>query len=93
MVSKAALDKLKHAQTDKELKSIFKKIASKNPDEYFPTKELNDLGYKRKHCECCGNYFWTTLKERKGCGEPTCSGKDMVKAFKTFSILRFDVKS
>ena len=74
MLSKAALDKLKHAQTDKELKSIFKKIASKNPDEYFPTKELKSLGYIRKHCECCANYFWTTLKERKVCGEPTCSG-------------------
>jgi len=65
---------LKDAHTDKELKSIFKKIASKNPDEYFPTKELKNLGYMRKHCECCGNSFWTTLKKRKVCGEPTCSG-------------------
>ncbi|MFX0041874.1 MAG: alanine--tRNA ligase [Candidatus Hodarchaeota archaeon] len=74
MLSKADSDKLKHAQTDKELKSIFKKIASKNPDEYFPTKELKNLGYIRKQCECCGNYFWTTLKEREVCGEATCSG-------------------
>ncbi len=74
MLSKAALDKLKHAQTDKELKSIFKKIASKNPDEYFPTKELKNLGYIRKHCECCGNYFWTVLEDRTVCGDPMCSG-------------------
>ncbi|MFX0032424.1 MAG: alanine--tRNA ligase-related protein, partial [Candidatus Hermodarchaeota archaeon] len=65
---------LKDAHIDKQLKSIFKKIASKNPDVYFPTKELRSLGYMRKHCECCGNYFWTTLKERKICGEPVCSG-------------------
>jgi len=65
---------LKDAQTDKELKQVFKKITSRNPDEYFPTKELKSLGYMRKLCECCGNYFWTTLKEREVCGDPVCSG-------------------
>ncbi|MFX1596534.1 MAG: alanine--tRNA ligase [Promethearchaeota archaeon] len=65
---------LKNAQTDKDLKQIFKKIASKNPDAYFPTKELRELGYMRKNCECCGKFFWTTLKERRVCGDPTCSG-------------------
>ena len=65
---------LKDAHTDKELKQVFKKITSRNPDEYFPTKELKSLGYMRKLCECCGNYFWTTLKEREVCGDPVCSG-------------------
>jgi alanyl-tRNA synthetase len=65
---------LKDAHTDKELKKVFKKIASKNPDTYFPTKELRELGYMRKSCENCGVYFWTTLKERKVCGDPACSG-------------------
>ncbi len=65
---------LKDAHTDKELKQIFKKIASRNPDVYFPTKELRKLGYMRKNCECCGGYFWTTLKEREVCGDPACSG-------------------
>jgi hypothetical protein len=62
------------AQTDKQLKKVFRKIASKNPDEYFPTKELRNLGYMRKQCECCGKHFWTTLKEREVCGDPACSG-------------------
>jgi alanyl-tRNA synthetase len=62
------------AQTDKQLKKVFKIIASRNPDEYFPTKELKRLGYMRKLCECCGNHFWTTLKDRVVCGEPVCSG-------------------
>ncbi|TKJ22709.1 MAG: alanine--tRNA ligase [Promethearchaeota archaeon Loki_b32] len=64
----------KDAHTDKELKQNFKKIASRNPDAYFPTTELRELGYMRKNCECCGTYFWTTLKNREVCGDPTCSG-------------------
>ncbi|MFX0006804.1 MAG: alanine--tRNA ligase [Candidatus Hermodarchaeota archaeon] len=65
---------LKDAYTDKELKQIFKIIASKNPDAYFPTKELRELGYIRKNCERCGTYFWTILKERNVCGDPACAG-------------------
>lgn len=65
---------LKDAHTDKELKQNFKKIASRNPDAYFPTTELRDLGYIRKKCEFCGTFFWTTLKEREVCGDPVCSG-------------------
>lgn len=74
MLSEKEQKELVEAQTDKQLKKVFKKIASKNPDEYFPTEELRRLGYIRKQCECCGNYFWTTLKEREVCGDPVCSG-------------------
>jgi len=74
MISAEEQEELKKAQTDKELKQVFKKVASKNPDSYFPTKELRELGYMRKNCESCGTFFWTTLKDRKVCGDPTCSG-------------------
>ena len=74
MISEDEQEELKTAQTDKDLKRIFKIIASKNPDSYFPTKELRKLGYMRKKCECCGTFFWTTLKEREVCGDPVCSG-------------------
>ncbi|MFX0080402.1 MAG: alanine--tRNA ligase [Candidatus Hodarchaeota archaeon] len=74
MLSEKEQKELVEAQTDKQLKRVFKKIASRNPDEYFPTKELKNLGYIRKLCECCGNYFWTMLKEREVCGDPVCSG-------------------
>ena len=74
MLSNEDRTQLKSATNEKELKKIFKTIASKNPDKYFPTQELRKLGYIRKHCECCSAYFWTTLKERKVCGEPVCSG-------------------
>jgi len=74
MLSDQLINLLKDCKTDKELKKVFKEIASKDPDEYFPTEELRRLGYMRKHCECCGKYFWTTLKEREVCGDPACSG-------------------
>ncbi|MFX1308439.1 MAG: alanine--tRNA ligase [Promethearchaeota archaeon] len=74
MLSEEEQLKLKDAHTDKELKQNFKKIASRNPDAYFPTKELRKLGYMRKNCECCGTYFWTILKDRKVCGDAVCSG-------------------
>jgi len=74
MISDEEQGELKKAQTDKELKRIFKKITSKKPDDYFPTKELRNLGYMRKQCKCCQAFFWTTREERKVCGDPACSG-------------------
>jgi len=74
MISKEIVFQLKDCKTDKDLKREFKKIASKDPDKYFPTKELEKLGYIRKQCECCGTFFWTVLKERTVCGDPVCSG-------------------
>ncbi|MFX1572133.1 MAG: alanine--tRNA ligase [Promethearchaeota archaeon] len=74
MLSEKEKIKLKDAHTDKELKVVFKKIASEDPDKYFPTKELKKLGYLRKHCEHCGTFFWTVVKDRKVCGDPICSG-------------------
>jgi alanyl-tRNA synthetase len=74
VLSEKEQEELVAAQTDKQLKSVFREIASKNPDKYFPTKELRKLGYIRKHCECCGTCFWTVHKDRKVCGEPICSG-------------------
>ncbi len=73
MLSDQLKEQLKGFKTDKELKKEFKKIASKDPDSYFPTKELKNLGYMRKHCKC-GTYFWTTNKNRNVCGDPACSG-------------------
>ena len=74
MLSDEDIDLLKGAHTDKELKKVFKGIASQNPDDYFPTKQLKQLGYSRKQCKSCGVHFWTTLKNRDFCGDPSCSG-------------------
>ncbi len=67
------INKLKICTTDKQLKREFKRIASKNPNDYFPTKELRNLGYMRKLCNC-GTHFWTTHADREVCGDPMCSG-------------------
>lgn len=67
------LASLKHCRTDKEIKKAFKKIASKDPDTYFPTKELKSLGYMRKLCKC-GTNFWTVHENREVCGDPACAG-------------------
>ncbi|TXT63698.1 MAG: hypothetical protein BAJALOKI1v1_680011 [Promethearchaeota archaeon] len=74
MLSENEVELLKDSHTDKQLKSQFKKIASKNPDQYFPTSELKGLEYMRKKCESCGTYFWTTHKDRMVCGDPGCAG-------------------
>ena len=34
---------LSKCKNDKEVKSVFKEIASKEPDRYFPTTELQNL--------------------------------------------------
>lgn len=39
MSSNNELNSLKNAKTDKEIKKAFKKVASKDPDRYFPKKE------------------------------------------------------
>ncbi|MBY9007473.1 MAG: alanine--tRNA ligase [Candidatus Lokiarchaeota archaeon] len=74
MLSNQHITQLKDCRTDKELKKAFKKIASIEPDKYFPTKELKELGYMRKECVSCGTHFWTIHTDRKVCGDPMCSG-------------------
>jgi alanyl-tRNA synthetase len=73
MAPESEFEALKYCKTDKEVKKAFKKIASKDPDTYFPTKELRELGYIRKLCNC-GTQFWTVHKDREVCGDPACSG-------------------
>jgi alanyl-tRNA synthetase len=59
--------------SDKEQKKVFKKVASENPEKFYPVEVLKEKGFIRNKCNC-GTYFWTTIKERKTCGDPTCSG-------------------
>jgi len=59
--------------TDKEQKKAFKKIASQDPDRFYPTRKLKALGYMRKQCKC-GQYFWTVNANQIKCGDPACSG-------------------
>jgi len=60
--------------TDAELKDAFKKVASSEPDRYFPTKTLKELGFGRHTCATCKRHFWTVHHEQRVCGDPACSG-------------------
>lgn len=60
--------------TDAELKDQFKKKASADPEKYFPVKTLKGLGFARHTCGTCKRYFWSTHKDQKVCGDPSCSG-------------------
>ncbi|PLW80353.1 alanine--tRNA ligase [Candidatus Woesearchaeota archaeon] len=60
-------------KTDKEIKKEFKAKASANPDDYYATSVLKKEGFERKQCDC-GTFFWTTHKDRKVCGDPSCAG-------------------
>ena len=59
--------------SDKEQKKQFKEIASRNPERYYPTEVLKELGFHRKLCSCKMN-FWTTNKDQNKCGDPSCQG-------------------
>ena len=54
MLTEEQKENLRVCKTDKDLNKVFKIIASKEPEKFFPTKELINLGYLRKSCENCG---------------------------------------
>jgi len=58
--------------SDKDVKKKFKKVTTSDPNKYYATKALKELGFKRKHCKC-GMWFWNST-DSKVCGEPVCSG-------------------
>ncbi|MBD3361185.1 alanine--tRNA ligase [Candidatus Woesearchaeota archaeon] len=63
----------KYFESDEELKKHYKAEYSSNPSENYPVKTLEEYNFFRKKCSC-GQYFWTTDKNRNKCGEPTCVG-------------------
>lgn len=61
-------------KSDKEIKKEFKLDASQNPEKYYATTVLDQEGFVRGCCEKCQTYFWSVDKDRKICGDPSCSG-------------------
>ncbi|MBI4448212.1 alanine--tRNA ligase [Candidatus Woesearchaeota archaeon] len=59
--------------SDKEIKKEFRVKAQKDPNKHYPVQTLKELGFERKQCSKCKNFFWST-KEGDVCGEPVCSG-------------------
>ncbi len=60
--------------SEKEMKKKVKDEASSDPDRYFPTEKMKQIGLRRGRCPNCGTYFWTADTERTVCGEPVCEG-------------------
>ena len=60
--------------SDKEQKKSFKKIASQQPDQYYPTSVLKREGFLRKQCSNCSLYFWSVNTNQTVCGDSICSG-------------------
>lgn len=60
--------------SEKEMKKKVKEEASADPDSFFPTEKMREIGLIRNRCEKCGTYFWSADPERTICGEPVCEG-------------------
>ena len=58
--------------SDKEQKKQFKKIASADPESYYPTRALKKNGFHREQCKKCGRFFWSSIQSDV-CGEPGCN--------------------
>jgi len=55
------------------LKDELRKLADKNPANFYPVMALKQEGFGRQKCCNCGRYFWATI-QRQNCDEPECSG-------------------
>lgn len=60
--------------SEKEMKRMVKEEAGKDPDSFFPTQKMKEIGLKRRKCPKCGTYYWSADPERNVCGEPACEG-------------------
>ncbi|RLE42774.1 alanine--tRNA ligase, partial [Candidatus Woesearchaeota archaeon] len=61
-------------KSDKLLKSEYKHVFSKTPEQYYPVGVLKAMGFGRAKCKKCGKFFWAIDKSREVCGDATCSG-------------------
>ncbi|MDG6224634.1 MAG: alanine--tRNA ligase [Candidatus Thermoplasmatota archaeon] len=56
------------------MKQRVKEEASRDPDRFFPTGKMKEMGLMRRTCPKCGTFFWSADAERTLCGEPACLG-------------------
>ena len=53
------------------LKDEIRKKSKVNPEQFYPVKSLQELGFSRGICIHCGKPFWV-IEERDFCDEPEC---------------------
>ena len=84
---------------NKQIKEDLKKKSFKEPEKYYPTKALSELGYRLNHCKSCKRIFYS-IEKSDLCGDPVCSGGfrfigntpaknklDYIEAWKTFAAI------
>lgn len=59
--------------TDKEIKEEIRKKAFKEPERYYPTDALKELGYVKSECRNCKRIFYV-VEKKDICGDPACFG-------------------
>ncbi len=60
--------------SEKEMKKRVKDQASADPDRFYPTEKMREIGLIRSTCGKCGTSFWSADPDRSVCGEPACIG-------------------
>jgi alanyl-tRNA synthetase len=59
-------------------KDLLRERFSAEPDKYYRVKLFDELGFERKKCTNCGNYFWTLDPSRTLCPEKPCQQYDFL---------------
>jgi len=57
--------------SEKQLKNEIRQKAKSKPEQFYPVKSLQELGFSRHVCKHCGNSFWS-INDRDYCDEPDC---------------------
>ncbi len=63
-----------HMLSEKEMKKRVKEEASSDPDRFFPSVTMREIGLERGQCPKCGTRYWSADPDRTTCGEPACEG-------------------
>lgn len=84
---------------NKQIKLELKKKAFREPEKYYPTDALKELGYIKNQCKTCSRLFYA-IGQKDVCGDPACYGGfkfigntpaknnlDYIQAWKTFAKL------
>lgn len=59
-------------------KDLLRERFSADPDKYYRVKLFDELGFLRRKCLSCGNYFWTLDSGRTLCPDKPCQQYDFL---------------
>jgi alanyl-tRNA synthetase len=61
-------------------KDLLRQRFSADADKYYRVKLFDELGFMRKKCPNCGNFFWTLQTDRVVCPDKPCQQYDFLGA-------------